>query len=114
MTSRKRNLVFNTSAVLIGAISIYFVYLFGNFAYCCLLVCFLLLAVAFALRYKFVPWLLIVITLISNYIVGLIFIPGWGNLLPFEIVLILLYWVVIGAISKFGLFVSKKYNERKA
>ena len=114
MNSRDRNNIFYIGSLLIGTTSIYFVHLFGDLGYCCLLIAFVLLALAFALKYQFVPWQLIIIMLISNYITGLVFLPGWGQLLPVELMLLFVYWGVIGLVSKLGIYISNKYNERKA
>ena len=114
MNSRNRNFVFNIGALLIGASSIFIIHLFGDEAYYYLLILFIVVALIISLKQQLVPWQLIIIMLMSNYTIGLIYMPGWGQLLPVELMLILLYWGSIGLICKLAINLGKKYNERKA
>ena len=114
LSSRNRNLIFNIGAIFVGTTSIVLIHYFKNLGYCYVLILFVVLALIFAFIFRFPPWKLIFITLISNYITGFFFISGWGQLLPIELILIFVYWGVIGFISKLGVYSCRKYHDEKA
>ena len=108
------DLILKILAIIIGVTSIYLVHYFGDIGYYYSLVFYVVLSLIFSFIFEAPPWMLIFITLISNYISGFFFIPGWGQLLPIDLILIIVYWGVIGFICKLGAYSGRKYHEEKA
>jgi hypothetical protein len=110
ITPAIENLILSFGSLLVGTSSIVFFYWFPGPGYLLVLFLFALLTFVFSFRKKQVPWKSIFLMLISNYIAGfLCSIPSWGELLPIELILLLVYWGIIGLVGKLGVFLGHKY-----
>jgi hypothetical protein len=97
-------------AIFLGAGSILFVYFLHDPGYFITLFLFALLAFGFSFHKNKIPWALSFLLLFSNYVAGLFCIPGWGELLPIDLIILLVYWGILGLISKLGIYIGAKYN----
>ncbi len=95
-------------SIFIGFLSIFITRWFHDAGFLIVLGMFIILSFIFSFVQRQPAWQWGAMMLVSNYIAGFFWIPSWGELLPFDLIFLVIYLIPCGLAGYLGIYLGNR------